>query len=96
MEEASQKLDSILDQIHTQPNIVDNTPSGIQINSLGSDPLSRQSGFEPGDIVKRVNGVSVNSLQDVMALSDRLQQAREIRVVIERNGRHTTLIYKIQ
>jgi general secretion pathway protein C len=95
-EEVSENLGSLMNQFRTEPNIVDNEPSGIRVNAIGSDSISRQSGLEPGDIVKRINGVRVNSLEDVLGLSDRLQQAREIRVVIERSGRHTTLIYKMQ
>ncbi len=95
-EDVSQNLASLLDQFRTRPNVVNNQPAGVIVDSIGSDPISSQSGLKPGDIVKRINGVSVNSLEDVLAMSDRLRQSREIRAVIERDGRHTTLIYKIQ
>lgn len=95
-QDVSQNLGSLLNQFRTRPNVVNNQPSGVIVDSVGSDPLSAQSGLKPGDIVKRINGVSVNSLEDVLAMSERLQQSREIRAVIERDGRHTTLIYKIQ
>jgi general secretion pathway protein C len=95
-EEVSENMGSLLNQFRTRPNIVDNNPSGLQVDAIGSDPLSSQLGLEAGDIVKRVNGVRVNSLEDILALSERLQRSREVRVVIERSGRHTTLIYKMQ
>ncbi len=96
MEEVSSNLGSLMGQVQTSPNIVGDKPSGINIDALGSDPMLSQSGLKPGDIVKSVNGLRVNSLEDVLGSSDRFQNAPEIRVVVERDGRHTTLVYKIR
>ena len=96
MEEVTSNLGSLMSQVQTSPNVVDDKPSGINVESMGSDPILGQSGLKPGDIVKSVNGLRVNSLEDVLGSADRFQNAPEIRVVVERDGRHTTLVYKIR
>ena len=95
-QEVGQNLGSLMNEFRTSPNIVDNKPTGIQVDGVGSDSISSQSGIQPGDIVKSVNGIRVNSFDDILALNDKLQSAPEVRVVVERNGRHTTLVYKIR
>jgi type II secretion system protein C len=96
MEEARQSMASLIDQVRTSPNTVDSRPSGIKVDAMGTDQISARAGIRSGDIIKSVNGVRVNSIDDILAQSDRFENAPEIRVVIERNGRHRTLVYKIR
>jgi len=96
MQEVSQNLASFLNQFRTSPNIVNDKPSGVQVDAIGSDPISAQAGIKAGDIVKSVNGVRVNSIDSILDQSERFSSAPEIRVVVERNGRHRTLVYKIR
>jgi type II secretion system protein C len=96
MEEVSNNLGQLVNEFRTSPNVTDNKPAGVSIDAVGSGPLVEQSGIRSGDIVKSVNGVRINSLNDILELKERLQNAPEIRVVIERDGRHRTLVYKIR
>ncbi|RJP25167.1 MAG: PDZ domain-containing protein [Candidatus Abyssobacteria bacterium SURF_5] len=96
LETIGSNIGQLAGQVHTSPNVVDNQPAGMKIDQVGSDPLLGQSGLQPGDIVKSVNGIRVNSVDDLMGQSERLQSAPEIRVVVERDGRHRTLVYKIR
>jgi len=96
MEEVGSNIGQVLNQFRTSPNTVDNKPSGIRIDALGSGPVVEQSGIQSGDVIKSVNGIRVNTFDDVLGLGSRLQNAPEIRVVVERDGRHRTLVYKIR
>lgn len=95
MEEAGQNLASLLADLHTSTNMVDGKPSGISIDQIGEDPISRRVGIRSGDVVRSINEKRVNSINDIVRESKRLENASEIRVVIERNGRQRTLVYKI-
>lgn len=95
MEEAGQNLASLLADLHTSTNMVDGKPSGISIDQIGEDPISRRVGIRSGDVVRSINEKRVNSINDIVRESKRLENAPEIRVVIERNGRQRTLVYKI-
>jgi len=96
MEEIGSNIGQLIGQLKTSPNMVENRPAGIKIEQVGSDALLGQSGLQSGDIVKSVNGIRVNAVDDLMGQSERLQSAPEIRVVVEREGRHRTLVYKIR
>jgi type II secretion system protein C len=96
MENIGSNLSQLAGQLQTSPNVVDSKPAGMKIDQVGADPLLGQSGLQPGDIVKSVNGIRVNSLDDVLSQNSRLQNAPEIRVVVERDGRHRTLVYKMR
>ncbi|UCD57825.1 MAG: hypothetical protein JSV16_01565 [Candidatus Hydrogenedentota bacterium] len=96
MQEVGENPTRLLDQFRATPNIVDGKPTGIRVDGVGSDPILNQSGLQPGDVVKSVNGIRTNSFDEVFGLAERLQNAPEIRVVVERDGRHRTLVYKIR
>jgi len=96
IEEIGNNFGQLASQLRTSPNVIENKPAGVKIDQLGADPVLGQSGLQPGDIVKSVNGIRVNSLDDLLGQNDRLQNAPEIRVVVERDGRHRTLVYKIR
>jgi type II secretion system protein C len=96
MEEAGQNMASLIREFRTSPNIVDGKPNGIGINQVGTDPISSKSGLKPGDIVKSINGTRVNSMDDILAQAEKIKGKPEVRVVIERDGRHRTLVYKIR
>ncbi len=95
MEQAGQNLTSLLADLQTSPKVVDGKESGISVDQVGSDPISSRAGIRSGDVVKSINEKKVNSINDIIRQSERLKNASEIRVVIERNGRQRTLVYKI-
>ncbi|GAB4334032.1 MAG: hypothetical protein Kow0099_05990 [Candidatus Abyssubacteria bacterium] len=89
-------LVQLISDFRVSPNTVDNKPAGVRVDQAGSGPLASQTGILPGDIIKSVNGIRVNSMEDVIANSARLENSPEIRVVVERDGRHRTLVYKVR
>jgi general secretion pathway protein C len=96
MEQVNQNLASLMNNFRTSPNIVDGKPSGLSIDQVGTDPISSKSGIRTGDIIKKINGNDVSSLNSILELSESLKNARKISVVIERNGRHRTLVYTVK
>ncbi len=96
MEQAGRNMASLLGDFRTSPNIVDGKPSGLGIDQVGTDPISSRAGLKAGDIVKSINGTRVNSMDEILEQVNKLQGKPEVRVVIERDGRHRTLVYKIR
>jgi type II secretion system protein C len=96
MEQVNQNLSSLINNFRTSPNIVDGKPSGLSIDQIGSDPISSKAGIKAGDIVKTVNGKQVHSIDSILGLGESLKNAKNINVVIEREGRHRTLRYTIR
>ena len=96
VEEVTQSMGQLMNEFNASPNVVDGKPAGVQLDALGSHPVISQLGLRPGDIVKSINGIRVNSSDEAFALYERLKNSPEIRVVVERDGRHRTLVYKVR
>ena len=61
---------------------------GVVIIAVNPNSYSGNYGFQPGDIVRSVNGVSINRVGE---LSRALNGANHWDMVIERGGRKLTL-----
>ena len=72
-----------------------NVQKGYRLVSARGSKLLRDMGLQPGDILNEVNGVPLNSVHDGLSAYQNLRTAKEVRVVITRNGRRETKIYAI-
>ncbi len=68
--------------------------TGIQISSIQSGSIVSSHGVESGDIVKSINGEPVTSTQEAISyVKTHSDQTTHWEVVVERQGRETTLTY---
>jgi Do/DeqQ family serine protease len=67
---------------------IDLLAKGVAVVSINPQSYSGNYGFQPGDIVKSVNGVAINRVND---LSHALDGTHHWDLVIERGGRRLTL-----
>ncbi len=72
-----------------------NVQKGYRLVSARGSKLLRDMGLQPGDILNEVNGVPMNSVHDGLTAYQGMRTAKEIRLVITRNGRRETRIYEI-
>jgi general secretion pathway protein C len=72
-----------------------NVQKGYRLVSARGSKLLRDMGLQPGDILREVNGVPLNSIHDGLSAYQKLRSVKEVRVVISRNGRRETRIYEI-
>ena len=72
-----------------------NVQKGYRLVSARGSKLLRDMGLQPGDILNEVNGVPMNSVHDGLTAYQGMRNAKEIRLVITRNGRRETRIYEI-
>jgi S1-C subfamily serine protease len=63
--------------------------SGVVVLKPG-ETFAAQAGFQPGDIVREVNGEPIRS---TAALAEALRAARSWRLVIERGGRRISVTF---
>ncbi|MFO7760673.1 MAG: type II secretion system protein GspC [Desulfobia sp.] len=69
---------------------------GYQLISAKNDQFLKNLGLQPGDILYEVNGIRLINTGNVMNAYETLQQDREIRLIIERDGQRQTKIYSIR
>ena len=69
--------------------------SGFQIRHLKQGNDFEKMGIENGDIIKRVNGLEVNDLSDILKAVYQLSNDTTFRVEVERNSQAKTLNYQL-
>lgn len=91
-------LSSILNQARMVPNIVPGTGGGVEgfrFVSIQPGSIYEKLGFKPMDVIKSVNGESVNSPTKAMELYNALKTDSRISLQVERNGRLEEFSYDI-
>jgi type II secretion system protein C len=69
---------------------------GLQVTNIAKNEYAKSVGLQEGDVVMRVNGVKIRSLDEAYDLANKLQQAPTLRVEIMRNDRPTTLTFRVR
>lgn len=91
-------LASILQQARSVPNRNPNTGEidGFRILDYQPGSIYEQLGLQRMDIIKGVNGETVDSPAKAMELYNALKNSDKISIVVERNGRSETMEYSIK
>ncbi|MFV1997430.1 MAG: type II secretion system protein N [Acidiferrobacterales bacterium] len=83
----------------TQALILPNAGGGFIFRAVSSDSVYADAGLKSGDIIKRVNGQPINTIDQAMKLYRKLGGIDRISMVnidIERNGRTQRIQYRVQ
>ena len=70
-------------------------PSGFRIRHLKQGNDFEKMGIKNGDIIKKVNGLDVNDISDVLKTAYKLSDDTTFNVEIERDRQPTTLNYQL-
>ncbi len=74
------------------PVFRDGSPRGFRLVGVQPNSVLDQVGLENGDVVLRVNGISVSTPNMALAAYDHLKCARALRIEIERRGRPVAFV----
>lgn len=77
--------------VRVAPVIENGQTSGFRLEALKDDPLFKELGIQSGDVVKRVNGVDLDSSAKGLRVMQQLRRAKQVSVTIERNGQQIEL-----
>ena len=72
--------------VRVAPVNEDGKTTGFSLTALTDDPLFNELGFQSGDVVKSVNGVTLDSSAKGLRVLQQLRRAKQVNVTIERNG----------
>ena len=72
--------------VRVAPVMENGQTAGFRLTALKDDPLFRELGLQSGDVVKRVNGVELDSSTKGLRVLQQLRRAKQVNVTIERNG----------
>lgn len=85
----------LLNQARVVPFFKNGAHQGYQIKSIDKNSLYDRLGLKNNDIIKTINGETIDSPEKAFSLLKMLRNEREINLSIERRGRPTTLNYFI-
>lgn len=91
--------ENIGEQLRTaliQPNLVNGKTDGFVIRSIQPGTLLAQMGLQRGDVIKRVNRMSLESPEKALQVMQQLREARQITIDLERGGAPVSFSYEIE
>ena len=97
LEKSFENINDLLSQARVQPNMKDGVADGFKITGIKSGSLFRRMGLRNGDIIRSVNGSTISSMDEAMALYNDLKSGSSgVSIEIERRGQTRTLNYKVR
>ena len=93
-ERLSREVPVILTKTGLTPRVEEGVVTGVRITRLPKGTVLDEAGIQTGDVLLSINEISLNSPYALMELYPRLQEADEIRVLLERDGEVKTLVYR--
>lgn len=70
--------------------------SGFRLEWIAEGSLYHQLGLKPGDVLKSVNGVALDSLASGMQIFEQFRNSSMIRIAADRGGKSVSLTYLIR
>jgi general secretion pathway protein C len=89
-------MNHLLTQVRMVPNFKDGQPDGFKLLSIKSGSLIHRSGFRDGDIIKRVNGIEIDSPEKAFEVYEQVKNEPVITVEVMRGGRNRTFTYEVR
>ena len=85
----------IMRNLKAGPYAEDGKNKGIAINALNEEGILKEIGIKQGDIIKTVNGLTLNSPYQIFNAYRKLKDKDELKVEIWRKGNPLTLTYRV-
>ncbi len=88
-------IDQYVGQIVAYQHRENGKPAGFRIRHLIKGNDFEKLGIENGDIIKKVNGLEVNDIPDILKTVYKLSDDTNFQMEVERNGQTEILNYKL-
>jgi general secretion pathway protein C len=86
----------IMKDLKIGPYSEDGKTKGIAITKLNEEGVLREIGIKQGDIIKAINGLTLNSPYQIFNAYRKLKNKDELKVEIIRNQNPLTLTYRVE
>jgi general secretion pathway protein C len=83
-------------QVRIVPAFKDGAPNGFKLFSIRPDSLFARLGLRNGDVLQRINGLSLSSPDRALEAYSRLRDASRIELEVERQGEVIRQTYTVQ
>jgi general secretion pathway protein C len=94
--EAINDVTKLMTQVKIQPHMEEGQPDGLAISNIKPNSIFRRMGLRNGDVLKKVEGQDIRTVDDALRLYDSMKSADSVSVVIERRGSLRNIDYTIR
>lgn len=95
IEKARANLNQLLTSARLEPKIVQGATQGFLVRMIRANSLLSQLGIQRGDLIKEVNGVSLDSPEKALQVFQQLREAKRVTVNLLRRGEPLTFTYEV-
>ncbi len=89
-------LNKVIQQARMVPNFKNGQVQGFKIFAIRPRSIFKQLGLRNGDIIHRINGAEINSVEKAIPMLQLARSADEIQLDITRRGKKQTMTIEIQ
>ena len=89
------KLPNILQEARVVPHPTEGPLEGWRFASIDQGSIIEKLGFQPGDVIKEVNGERVDSPEKAIELYEKLKSSSALEILVERDGKETYREYNV-
>ena len=95
--DAIEDVSKLMTQVKITPKMgEDGQQEGLAMSNIKPNSIFRRMGLRNGDVLKSVDGQSIQSVDDALKLYDQLKSADKVSVQIMRRGAERTIEYNIR
>jgi general secretion pathway protein C len=96
LKDAFDNMSHLLTQVRVVPNFSSGEPDGFKLLSIKKGSLVHRAGLRDGDILKRVNGIEIDSPEKAFEAYEQVRNEPVITVEILRGGSKRTFSYEVK
>lgn len=92
---ARQNIAELLKSARIEPNVTGGRTDGFVVKMIRTGSLLAQIGLRVGDVIRRVNGLELDSPEKALQIFQQLREAKNLSLRLERNGTPLSFEYQI-
>ncbi len=96
VERLSGDVTQFMTQVRIVPNLVRGKASGYKMLNIKADSLVASVGFKNGDILKEINGKSINRPEEAFQAYQQLKSGGAFTIEVERKGKREIIYYEVR
>lgn len=89
-------LNDVAMQARIVPAFKDGAAQGFKLFSIRPDSIYTKIGIQNGDVIKRINGLDMNSPEKALEIYSKLKDSARIDIEVERNGAAIRKTYNVR
>jgi type II secretion system protein C len=92
---AFKNINKLMNEVKIEPYFQDDKPAGFIVENIAPESVVREMGLKTGDIITRINGRQIKTVDDAMGFYNSLNAGEKLTIEMTRRGRPQTIEYTV-